>query len=188
MASKVVALPAEGQGPHGARADHDAIRDAIATRAHRLDARWPQAVDLCANALGALRRHLMGVASIVSGTIAPEHFREALRGERSFDLLQLCRLAVSDRAEARRAVEAVLEVLAAFLGLALVPKRLRHSDPHETGARVAVVSAAAVAAIFGALQNDGKVDGFEAIALRPHAAALRDVVAAVDGLAAGDGR
>lgn len=186
MARKVAPAGVAEQG--SLETDTDRVRDAIADRAQRLEARFPRAVDLAARFIVALRRPLVGVASVVAGTHAPEHWREALRGERSMKLEDVCRLAVSERPEALRAFDAGLEILAETRGKALVPRRPRWLEPQEVAAQCAVVSAHAVAAIVRALQNDGKVDAMEAIALRPHAIALREVLAAVDGLAAGGAR
>lgn len=171
-----------------ANPEQETVRDAIASRAQRLEVSFPRAVDLTARFLVALRGPLMGVASLVSGTHTPVHWREALRGERSMKVEDVCRLAVSERPEALRAVDTALEVLAEARGWALTPRLPRWLQPQEVAAQCAVVSAHAVAAIVRALQNDGKVDAMEAIALRPHALALREVLAAVDGLAAGGAR
>lgn len=186
MARKVAPARAAIQGSLDTETDQ--IRDAIASRAQRLEARFPKAVDLTARLLAVLRGPLIGVASALAGTHAAEHWREALRGERSMKVDDLCRLFVSDRPEAGRAADAALDVLAEVRGKAPVPRRPRWLEPQEVAAQCAVVSAHAVAAIVRALQNDGKVDVMEAIALRPHATALREVLAAVDGLAAGVAR
>ena len=98
------------------------IRDRIATRSARVEERFPRAHDLEAQILGAMRPHLSGVASILSGTHDPERFREMLRGERrSLPLYDITRLATSDRPEAGAAMDALLDVLARARGKSVVP-------------------------------------------------------------------
>lgn len=100
------------QDPRERSADHrDRRRDALAFRSPDLELSAPQALDLEADVLQALGAPLAGVASLLAGARAPEHWRAALRGERHVWLVDLCRLATDPSREARDAAGAAVGVL-----------------------------------------------------------------------------
>ena len=145
----------------------DQIRDRVAARSQRLDARFPRAVDLEAEALQALHGGLRGVASALSGTHCPEHFREMLRGQRSMPLGTLCRLATDPTREARTSAVAAIAILARPLGRVLMPIREAAGTPAERAAEVLEKAVAIMADVAHALEDDGRVDSREARGLLP---------------------
>jgi hypothetical protein len=111
---------ARSEDPASAFADQ--VRDAIAARDQRMEERYPEAHELEARIVAAMHAELHGCAASVAGIEAPEHLREALRGLRPLKVgRHLCRLALSPRPEARRAVDAALQILAEARGYRLEP-------------------------------------------------------------------
>jgi hypothetical protein len=166
--------------PHPTTADR--IRDQVALRAQRLDARFPRAVDLEACVLDALQAELRGVASMLSGTHCPEHFREALRGERSMPLGDICRLATDPTREARAATVAALTLLARAVGQGLLPVATAPGSVVETAIMAAQIATEALGDVTRAVA-DGVVDPSEAASLRARAGELRGAAAAFEGAA-----
>src|SRR5512139_694558 len=97
------------------------FRDAIALRCRRADIQFPKACDLEARVLEALHAELHGVASVLAGIHTPDNWRERLRGERTFPLGDLCRLAVDPTKEARAAAAGALSIVAQAAGFVLAP-------------------------------------------------------------------
>lgn len=84
MASKPTLVASVSVDPQPTHTDQ--VRDAIASRAQRMDERFPKACDLEAAVLVAMAGELRGAAAHLAGVQYPEHFREMLRGERTIDL------------------------------------------------------------------------------------------------------
>lgn len=158
----------------------DRIRDAVALRSQRMDAQFPRAVDLEALVLDALQAELRGVASMLSGTRCPEHFREALRGERSMPLGDLCRLATDPTREAKAATVAALTLLARAVGQSLQPTAVHPGSLVESAITAAGIATDALGDVARAVA-DGVVDPSEAASLRSRAAELRRAAAAFEG-------
>ncbi len=136
--------------------DTDRIRDAIAERAQRMDARFPRAVDLEARVLAAMATELRGSASTLSGTHAPEHMRKMLRGEYSFPLGDLCRLVTSATPQARAAATVALGELSTALEIEVPSGTLT-----DRIRRLAESGMKALSDLAAALVSDGVVDDAE---------------------------
>jgi hypothetical protein len=147
-----------------------------------MDAQFPRAVDLEAAVLDALQGELRGVASQLSGTRCPEHFREALRGERSMPLGDLCRLATDPTREARAATVAALTLLARAVGQSLQPAVGHPGSLVESAITAATIATDALGEVTRAVA-DGQLDPSEAASLRSRAADLRRAAAAFEGSA-----
>lgn len=81
---------------------------------HRhMDIRYSDALDLQAQVLASMTNVLNGVSDKLAGPLAPNKFRESLRGERPFNLVHLCRLAVSLNPKAKEAARAAVKFIAA---------------------------------------------------------------------------
>lgn len=133
------------------------FRRAIAVRCERADQRYPEGCDLEAEVLADLHDALNGAAAELAGIHSPARWREALRGERTFPLADLCRLAVTPTKEARAAVRAVLARLEHAIEQHLATVGVTLSG------RFAELEAAAGHALgdLAKAQEDGKVDATE---------------------------
>jgi hypothetical protein len=149
----------------------DPVRDAIAARSQRLDARCPKAVDLEARVVTILHRRLAGLATGTAGTHLPEHWRAMLRGERSIPMGDFCRLGRGPTREERDAFKAALAELAAAAGFRLEPLSVRAADGLEVAACVAESGGVAAAGLARAM-DDGRIDPDEALHLEPAVEAL----------------
>jgi len=157
------------QGP---QPDHtDPVRDSLAEHHQHLDRLCPAALDVAAQAHAALHQHLTGIASQLCGARSPDHFRQALRGERNLSIVDLAFLAVQPMSEPRAAVAAMLAVLAHEVGCRVTP----------TGQGAPILGSACALLIetfgvsLGAVERareDGRIDETE----RPQ------VIAALEGL------
>jgi hypothetical protein len=158
------------------------FRDRIALRSRRADVQFPRALDLEAQVLEALHGELHGVASALSGTHSADHFRERLRGERSFPLGDLCRLATDPTREARAATVAALALLARAVGQSLQPMTAGPGSLVESAIGAAEIATTALGDVTRAVA-DGVVDPSEAASLRSRATELRRAAAAFEGAA-----
>lgn len=146
-------------------------RDRLALRCAWDERHRPEALDVEAACLDAGSTELRGVMSLLApgGTDASEvHYREAWRGERRLHLIDLCALRASHRPEARRALSAVLAMLAA-------PPDAPRSVA-SVGADVARHSGCLTAALITALE-DGRIDPHEREAIRSALAKLQPAAA-----------
>jgi len=157
------------------------FRDRIALRCRRADVEFPRALDLEAQVLEALHGELHGVASALSGCHSGDHFRETLRGERSFPLGDLCRLATDPTREARAATIAALTLLARAVGQALQPVATHPGSLVESAITAAGIATDALGDVARAVA-DGVVDPSEAASLRTRATELRRAAAAFEGI------
>ncbi len=132
--------------------------------------------------LEALQSQLRGVASALCGTHCPEHFREALRGERSLPLGDLCRLATEPTREARAAAIAALVVLARAVGHVVAPASVLPGTLVDSAISAAGIATDALGEVTRAVA-DGIVDPAEAASLRARAAELRRAAASFEGAA-----
>jgi hypothetical protein len=156
------------------------FRSAIAERCRQADVLFPAALDLEAAVLEALHREINGRATELRGVHSPARWREALRGERSFHLADLCRLATTPAREARAAVQAALALLR------------RSVDEHRPSLGITLAGrfsdlATAATAALGDLakaQEDGRIDACEEVRLLKVLdgvdAAMRDARALVE--------
>jgi hypothetical protein len=158
------------------------FRDRIALRCRRADVEFPRALDLEAQVLEALHGELHGVASALAGGHSPDNFRERLRGERSFPLGDLCRLATDPTREARAATIAALSLLARAVGQSLQPVTAHPGSLVESAITAAGIATDALGDVARAVA-DGVVDPSEAASLRTRAAELRRAAAAFEGAA-----
>jgi len=158
------------------------FRDAISLRCRRADVEFPRALDLEAEVLEALHAELHGVASALGGVHSPDNFRERLRGERSFPLGDVCRLATDPTREARAAVLAALDVLARAVGHCLQPLAPRPRSLVESAITAAGIATDALGGVTRAVA-DGVVDPAEARDLRTRARELRQAAAVFEGAA-----
>jgi hypothetical protein len=158
------------------------FRDRIALRSRRADVEFPRALDLEAQVLEALHGELHGVASALAGTHSGDHFRERLRGERSFPLGDLCRLATDPTREARAATVAALSILARAVGQSLMPVATQPGCVVESAIAAAGIATDALGEVTRAVA-DGIVDAAEAGRLRTRAGELRRAAAAFEGAA-----
>ncbi len=153
--------------------DADRIRDAIAARAQRMDEHFPRAVDLEARVLAAMAAVLRGAASSLSGTHAPELMRKMLRGEYSFPMGDLCRLASDPSLQARAAATAALGELSSAL-----EARIPVGTLTDRVGKLAEATTTLLAELAEALASDGSVDDGERAELAQHLGeaerALRD--------------
>jgi hypothetical protein len=153
-------VAARSEDPASAFADQ--VRDAIAARDQRMEERYPEAHDLEARVVAAMHAELHGCAASVAGVEAPEHLREALRGLRPLKLgRHLCRLVLSPRPEAGRAVDAVLAILAEARGYRLEPLEVATAgDVFAAGVELMRESTDVSAALMEGLR-DGRLDAAE---------------------------
>ncbi len=158
------------------------FRDAIALRCRRSDVEFPRACDLEAAVLEALHAELHGVASALSGIHTGENWRERLRGERTFPLADLCRLALDPTREGRAAAHAALSLLARAAGYLLTPATAQPGSLVESAITAASVATDALGDVTRAV-SDGQVDPSEAASLRQRATELRHAAAAFEGAA-----
>ena len=158
------------------------FRDRIALRCRRADVQFPRALDLEAQVLEALHGELHGVASALSGCHSADHFRERLRGERSFPLGDLCRLATDPTREARAATVAALTLLARAVGQSLQPVVGHPGSLVESAITAATIATDALGEVTRAVA-DGELDPSEAASLRSRATELRRAAAAFKGAA-----
>jgi len=158
------------------------FRDRIALRCRRADVEFPRALDLEAQVLEALHGELHGVASALAGCHSADHFRERLRGERSFPLGDLCRLATDPTREAKEATIAALTLLARAVGQVLQPVVGNPGPLVETAITAATIATDALADVTRAVA-DGQVDPSKAASLRSRATELRRAAAAFEGAA-----
>lgn len=158
----------------------DQIRDRIAARSQRMDARYPKALDLEASVTEALHRSLHGVASLTAGTHAPEHWREALRGQRPIQVADLCRLATEPGREGREAVRAAVRVLAEAVGLEVGPASGRDDRGLIVEAAEVATAASRLVLAVGEALADGGVEPQERAVLLDHAQAVKREVADVE--------
>jgi hypothetical protein len=156
------------------------FRDRIALRCRRADVEFPRALDLEAQVLEALHAELHGVASALSGGHSPDNFRERLRGERSFPLEDLCRLATDPTREGRAATVAALTLLARAVGQSLQPVMAHPGSLVESAITAATIATEALGGVARAV-SDGVVDATEAAELRTRAADLRRAAAQLEG-------
>ncbi len=166
------------QDPRERAADHrDRRRDALAFRSPELELSAPRALDAEADCLQAAGDVLAGVASLLSGARAPEHFRAALRGERHIWLVDLCRLATSPQHEAREAARCVLAVLERLVGEAPAARGTLVGQSTE-----AAVASARLLGMVAKAQEDGQLDDEERRTLARAAVDLQRTVAAIEAL------
>jgi hypothetical protein len=188
MAPESIPPAGPAHDPQGEHADQvSAIRDHIAQRAQRFEVRYPRAADLTAEVVAALREQLSGVASLLCGAKAEEHWREMLRGERALPLDDFCRLATDPTREARAAVLAALDVLEHAVGRAAVPISKPHSSLVESAIRASEAGQAAHAEATRALA-DGVLDAAERTRMLLKAADLRVAAERYEAAANGVGR
>lgn len=169
--------PIPMEGPPESATDH--VRDAIAGRSERLEAAYPRAVDLEARVITVLHRRLAGLATALAGTHLPEHFRQMLRGERSFSLGTFLRLGVEPTREPGEAFHDALAVMAAAIGYQLVPLDAAALDPHEVLARVAETSGTLMGEMGRAIE-DNQLTEEEADRIEQRNAAAKAATANVD--------
>ena len=160
----------------------DRIRDKVAGRSSQMDEKFPRAVDLEAAVLSALQGELRGVASLLSGTHLPEHFRGALRGERTMQIGVLCRLATDPTREAKAASLAALGVLAHAIGHTLVPHGSNEGCVVDSAIAAADVATGALSEVTRAVA-DGEIDAEEAASLQAHATGMRRAAATFEAAA-----
>jgi hypothetical protein len=158
------------------------FRDRIALRCRRADVQFPRALDLEAQVLEALHGELHGVASALSGGHSPDNFRERIRGERSFPLGDLCRLATDPTREARAATVAALTLLARAVGQVLQPVAAHPESLVESAITAATIATDALGEVTRAVA-DGELDPSEAASLRSRATELKRAAAAFEGAA-----
>jgi hypothetical protein len=158
------------------------FRDHLALRSKRADVAFPRALDLEAQVLEALHGELHGVASALAGCHSPDNFRERLRGERSFPLEDLCRLATEPTREARAAATAAVAILARSVGCTLAPGVRPTSTIVESAIEAATLATDALSDVTRAV-SDGQVDAMEAARVRARAAELYRAAAALEGAA-----
>lgn len=156
------------------------FRDAIALRCRRSDVEFPLACDLEAQVLEALHAELHGVAAVLCGIHTDSNWRERLRGERTFPLGDLCRLALDPTREGRAAATAALSLLARAAGYELAPVTVRPGSLVETAIGAASVATDALGDVTRAVA-DGRIDPSEAATLRQRARDLRGAAAAFEG-------
>lgn len=158
------------------------FRDRIAVRSRRADVEFPKALDLEARVLEALHGALHGVASALSGTHSADHFRERLRGERTFPLGDLCRLATEPTREARAATLGALEEIAHAINYSLTPisEERRSLVDQVIAANEAAVGAHALVTRAYA---DGALSTQEAAGICDAATQLRRLAAGLEGVA-----
>jgi hypothetical protein len=144
------------------------FREAIAIRNEEYAQAFPAALNLEAQVLHVLHEEINGEAVNLRGTRSAQGFRAALLGEKNFTLADLCRLATSPTREARSAVKAALQELAASVGYALQAVNAQAMEAHESLAEVASTHGTALAHVSLALANDGRIDEHEARSIEPH--------------------
>lgn len=138
------------------------FRDRIATRNEEHAKAFPRAAALEAQVLYRLHEEINGEAVNLRGVRSAQGFRLALQGEKNFTLSDLCRLATSPTREARTAVKAAVQEIAARLGYELVATDAKAMEAHEALAGVAQSAGNLTANIAMALANDGRIDEHEA--------------------------
>lgn len=159
---------------------HDVFRDRIASRALRLDAAHPRAVDLEALTVESIHAELYGVAGLLAGPHSEDNWRAKVRGEKPLSLGDLCRLATDPTREARAAALAAVSAIAAALGCRIeVAPRSSAADLANAASEAAAEATGTLGDVARALQ-DGRVDGIEAAALRTRAAKLIQVAVALE--------
>jgi len=171
-------------GPDSTDTAASRIRDALAVSAGRVDREHPKALDLAAQALVALGDHLRGVAGMLRGTHSEDHWREMLRGERTYPLYDLSRLGTDPSREAQQAFVACLRVLAAQAGYQLVAGDPSSVVTSEAFAGLAETTGALQAA-YSRATADGVVDDLEARVLAELADAADVHVEKIKSLALG---
>jgi hypothetical protein len=160
----------------------DLIRDRIASRSQRMDQRYPAALDLEAAVVAGMHQALHGVAALTAGTHCPEHWREALRGERPMHLGDVCRLATEPGTEGRAAALAVVHVLARALGQSVEPADGRPRRGLATEAAEVSSSAAYLTLSVASALEDGRVDESERASCLGAIAAVKRELADVEEL------
>lgn len=171
-----VVAPSAPGSPDGSATQ--TTRDRLAVRSPRLDQDRPAVLDLEQELLDALSGELRGVASLLADG-SPVHYREALRGERHLHLADVCRLALSDRPEARRAYAILVDRLQQLRDRPDAPIE----NLHELLAGFAEQTADVTAAGTRALQ-DGQLDDAEDRRLAAEIAEAEAAIASLkDGLA-----
>lgn len=143
------------------------FREAIALRSADYAEAYPRAATFEAQLLVALYEAINGEAVNLRGIRSVEGFRGALRGEKNFHLADLCRLATSPVREARAAVKAVAQELAAAVGYTLEPMEATATEAHGALAGIATHAGEVMADVSMALANDGRMDEHEARAVEP---------------------
>jgi hypothetical protein len=155
------------------------IRDAMASRSKRMDAEFPEALDLSARAQAALAEELAGKASVQPGVHGDSHWREILRGEYApLSADDICRLASSARPEAGRAVDEWLAVVAEARGKALEPLPMSVAQIVDA-LNTVHVQFAEVATTVTSAAADGKYDVAELDAISRRAAVLLESVSSL---------
>jgi len=160
----------------------DVIRDRLAQRSQRIDARFPRALDLEAHVLASMYGHLHGSAALYSGTHCPEHWREMLRGQRSLHLADVCRLVSEPGAEGHAAARAPVTLLAGELGLAVSPADGRPVRGIGVEAAEVAQESAALAYEAAAAIEDDALDNSEVHILTERLGSVRKQVADVEAL------
>jgi hypothetical protein len=151
---------ARTEDPENAFADH--LRDRLASRDQRMEERYPEALDLEARVVAAMHQELHGCAAAVAGVESPEQFREVLRGLRSMRVgRHLCRLVRSPRPEAKRAVDALLRILAEERGYRIEPMGEATSASLAAAGGELVRESGDVSAVLMEVLEDGRVDAAE---------------------------
>jgi hypothetical protein len=142
---------------------------------------FPKALDLEARVLEALHSALHGVASALSGTHTPDHFRERLRGERAFPIGDLCRLATDPTREARAATLGAVEEIAHSIGYSLTPVT---EERRSLCDQVIAANEAAVAAhsLVTRAYADGELSVDEAARICDAATQLRRLAAGLESV------
>lgn len=192
MSSTVLKMQPARSAPSGPDDDSASqvsrVRDALAYTHQRIEARWPNVLDVHARVLVARGAELRGVAGALRGTHEEGHWRSSLRGERSLPDVDLTRLTISARPEALRAVQAGdrARYAAAGLAVAWAPLVAPLESVGEAAAGI-VESASRLSAAILRDQSDGRIDSpgahLDAIAvvereLAEAKAVLLDLVAA----------
>lgn len=142
-----------------------ATRDKLADRLRRIDRDAPDALDLLALAMDATADQLRGVAGLLAGPRGADHFRRVLRGEEAGFSAEIARLALDPRREARAAVRAYLEVMAAAVGCHLEITAAPTVDIGEAHAGKIEADARLDAELIRA-NADGVIDADEAVRLK----------------------
>lgn len=132
MVSQNISLnPPDAQGTHATLADHvAATRRRLALRSALLDGSHPEALDLEARLLVALRLPTLGMQNILACERDETHLRAALRGDRQLHESEVARILTSKRQEARQAAYDYAAEVADSQGCRLAPKAGAESELH----------------------------------------------------------
>lgn len=142
------------------------FRERIAARNEEHAKAFPRAAALEAQVLYRLHEEINGEAVNLRGVRSAQGFRLALQGEKNFTLSDLCRLATSPTREARTAVKAAVQEIAARLGYELVATDAKAMEAHEAVGGMAQAIGSLTANALAALANDGRIDSEEARGLQ----------------------